>query len=688
MAKPKIIDQNSERSILQERLFLSKMNNPFLVNMLCSFQDKDYLYLVLQLFTGGDLRYHLTNYIYSFTETQLKFLMSHIVLGLQYIHSKGILHRDLKPENILFDDKGYAYITDFGIAWSNDEDHEGDNSGTPGYMAPETLFGLSQDYCVDFYSLGVIGYEIIMGKTPYDGNSRHEIKKQMHEKNVYIDYDDVENFSEICVEFINGLLTKNPGKRLGAESGVSEIKDNIFFRGINWELIFQHKYLSPIVDIINFSKIREGEAEELFDIDYCKRKESVNQTTIERYDQIKNGRYYSKYFRNYSFLCVDNILKELPMKKKVKVVKRVPVNNPNNMDNKNNNNNNNNNIINNNKMLRRSQSIDNNNRIFFPNINSPNNNQIYNNNEQQKVDDKYQGKKMVKNASLTDLKKYRDKLALKLPYIKNKFLKYNKDREKKIKNFYENKLGKCKNILKKLHSNYLAKAKELNKQYKNNNEKKYKIYHINKDPPQKIQESPNLNYNNQMIPNNNLNCYNCHNCHNCNHCNHCNCNSICSYSSCSCNCNYSCNLNCNNINPYDMDFYLKMNRNRDNFFAKYNDSDDDDDRDLYEQNLIERCRLIPREIMRNRIRYITEGRIGPDVEIVVTSTDEEEEEEEEIEIEEPPPPQNQIIEKQIPEIRIQKIKYKPKIRVITITKTFTKTIYKTKRKNSRKRDKS
>ena len=272
MAKPKIIDQNSERNILQERLFLSKMNNPFLVNMLCSFQDKDYLYLVLQLFTGGDLRYHLSNYIYSFTETQLKFLLSNIILGIQYIHSKGILHRDLKPENILFDDKGYAYITDFGIAWSSLEDHEGDNSGTPGYMAPETLFGFKQDYCVDFYSLGVIGYEIIMGRTPYDGNSRHEIRKQMKEKNVYIDYDEAENYSDICIDFINGLLGKDPGKRLGAESGISQIKGNIFFRGLNWELIYQHKYISPIYDIIKFAKTREGEVDELFDMDYCKKK--------------------------------------------------------------------------------------------------------------------------------------------------------------------------------------------------------------------------------------------------------------------------------------------------------------------------------------------------------------------------------------------------------------------------------
>ena len=132
--KLKIIDNKSEKIIFREKTILSKINNRFLVNMFCSFQDKDYLYIILQLFSGGDLRYHLINYNYSFTETQIKFLFSNIILGLEYIHSQGIIHRDLKPENILFDKKGYAYITDFGIAICKDEEKDRNKAGTLGYM--------------------------------------------------------------------------------------------------------------------------------------------------------------------------------------------------------------------------------------------------------------------------------------------------------------------------------------------------------------------------------------------------------------------------------------------------------------------------------------------------------------------------------------------------------------------------
>ena len=440
MTKVKIIDDNSERNILQERLFLSKMNNPFLVKMLCSFQDKDNLYLVLQLFTGGDLRYHLTNYIYSFTETQLKFLLSNIILALQYIHSKGIIHRDLKPENILFDNKGYAYITDFGIAWSNDEEHKGDNSGTPSYMAPETLYGLNQDYCVDFYSLGVIGYEIIKGRTPYEGNSRHEIKKQMDEKNAYIS--ESENYSEICIDFINGLLIKNSDKRLGAESGISELKDDIFFRGLNWELIYLHKYLSPIFDIIKFSKVRQGEIEELFDVEYCSKKEYINKTTLERYEKIKNGQNYSQYFRKYSFLYIDNILRIMPKKKRIKIIRRVPVNQ-------------NNNNLNNIKYLKKSKSI-NNNYIAYPDIYGLNKRKILLKNEGKK--DSEEKHKNIKKSSSSIILKGKDNIkSLKLPYINNN-IKKNDEKTERIKDYYENKLKRYKSLLKKLQINCLNKA--------------------------------------------------------------------------------------------------------------------------------------------------------------------------------------------------------------------------------------
>ena len=707
MNKVKIIDENSERNILQERLFLSKMYNPFIVNMLCSFQDKDNIYLVLQLFTGGDLRYHLTNYIYSFTETQLKFLFSNIILALQYIHSKGIIHRDLKPENILFDDKGYAYITDFGIAWSINEDHEGDNSGTPGYMAPEALFGRKQNFCVDFYSLGVIGYEIIMGKTPYEGNSRQGIQDQMQEKNVYVDINDIKNYSNICVDFINGLLSKNPKKRLGNKSGISEIKSHSFFRGLNWELIYLHKYLSPIYDIITFSKVREGETEELFDVEYCGKKENIGNTTLERYDNIKNGKYYSKYFMNYSFLCVDNILNILPKKKIIKIIRKEPVNDKNNVQ-----------LINNNN-LRRSQSINN---IIYPNINDINRNYNYKKISPKKINDK---KKYLSRSAYKKEKarKYYQHLKLQLPYIKNKILKENAKREKKIKGYYENKLLKYKSVLKILHHNYIKKARELKDKYKVNKVKGFKILYEknqqNLSPQpinfQEIQNNlKNIRYNNYdafnnqnslIIPNNNnpylLNNNNYNN-YGFNSNNNCNCGFNYCY-------NNGQNINCNSCNcNFDMNKFLdKVSMKKDNFFMNFNKNNSKNDyynkedsseqtfyipmngnyqRSLYDQNLIERQKMIPQQIIRNKIRYITQSRNGDYVEVIESSTDEKDEEEEEYEVR----PKHYRYNRYDETSENQKIKYKPKKDYESETRYYTKIIkvHKQRRKTKKEKENS
>ena len=690
MIKTKIIDQNSERNILQERLFLSKMNNPFLVNMLCSFQDKDYLYLVLQLFTGGDLRYHLTNYIYPFTETQLKFLFSNIILALQYIHSKGVLHRDLKPENILFDNEGYAYVTDFGIACSMDEDNEGDNSGTPAYMAPESLYGLKQDYCVDFYSLGIIGYEIMMGKTPYEGNSRHEIKKQMLQRTEYIT--EADNYSEICIDFINGLINKSPSKRIGAGSGISELKDNIFFKGLNWELIYQHKYLSPLYDIIKFSMIRAGEVEELFDVDYCAKKESIDDSTFERYEKIRNGKYYSKYFKKYSIICVDNILSILPKTQKVQIINRVPLNQQYNM---NYNNINNNGQLNNaqRRFLNRSQSIGN---MAYPNVydmiyrkHSLKNE--YNKNYDYDVRHRHRKYKYV---SRSQIKNDNEKVHLKLPFIKNNNIK--NEREKKIKYYYENKLLKYKSVLKKLQSYYLDKLKEKEKEKKEiRNKEKYKMHLYNNN----IERQPIINPN-----------FPCQ----------------CQYNNCglnycgNCIANHNNNNNNNQLSQINFKTYFdQIYKNRDNFFFKYNDEEDYNGdysyeysdnqmsqlephkyydspnmygpnfhhpnqffhRNLYEQNLKERNRIKDKEVYRNKLRYITEKSTLPpkyvEYEETVTDDDDDEDEEEEEEEEE----SIQEIRRPVKYIKVFKTRpYK--------TKTKTKSIKKSSKKNKRKEKES
>ena len=115
MSKAKIVDKKSIESILGEKKILSELHHPFIVNMVYSFQDFDYLYLVMEILSGGNLRYHLT-LRKKFNENQIKFLIGCIMTGLKYIHAQNILHRDIKPENLVFDSNGYLRITDFGIA--------------------------------------------------------------------------------------------------------------------------------------------------------------------------------------------------------------------------------------------------------------------------------------------------------------------------------------------------------------------------------------------------------------------------------------------------------------------------------------------------------------------------------------------------------------------------------------------
>ena len=317
MLKAKIIDQNSENSVMKERLYLSNMRSPFIVNMICSFQDNNNLYLGLELMKGGDLRYHLINHSQTFTETQLKFLAANLVLGLEYIHSKKIIHRDIKPENILFDNKGYAYITDFNISCKNEEiNNLYDISGTPAYMAPESIGQKHQDFTVDFYGLGIICYECIMGNRPYEGNSRHDVKKYLNENNVEIEKD--ERITDLCQSFINGLLKKNPADRLGANSDALELKENLFFKNINWDILKRKKYASPISEIISFAKSRNQLSDELFDPEFCNKIDEIDDNTKNRYSQIMAHENYPIYFRQYTYLSRDAV-RDIALKNRIVV---------------------------------------------------------------------------------------------------------------------------------------------------------------------------------------------------------------------------------------------------------------------------------------------------------------------------------------------------------------------------------
>ena len=178
MSKTKIIDKKSEKSIKSERELLSKIHHKFIINMQFAFQDNENLYLVSDLLTGGDLRYHICKYR-KFSEEQTRFFLACILLGLEYCHSNNVIHRDIKPENLVLDDKGYVHITDFGIAKIQQPNNYKETSGTPGYMSPEVICGKNHTIAVDYFALGVIGYEFMMGVRPYLGKSRKEIKEKM-----------------------------------------------------------------------------------------------------------------------------------------------------------------------------------------------------------------------------------------------------------------------------------------------------------------------------------------------------------------------------------------------------------------------------------------------------------------------------------------------------------------------------
>eukprot|EP01016_Furgasonia_blochmanni_P049903 TRINITY_DN7634_c0_g1_i3.p1 TRINITY_DN7634_c0_g1~~TRINITY_DN7634_c0_g1_i3.p1 ORF type:complete len:367 (-),score=49.55 TRINITY_DN7634_c0_g1_i3:613-1713(-) len=243
MGKAKIITKRSVNSVMNERELLSQLKHTFIVNMVCAFQDRENLYLIMDLLTGGDLRYHICRER-RFTEVQTKFFIACILVGLEYIHNRGILHRDIKPENIVLDSRGYLRITDFGIARIWRAENSEDTSGTPGYMAPEVMCKLNHGVAVDYFALGIIAYECMLGRRPYNGRSRKEIRDQILAKQVQVKkYEIPEGWSLEAADFINGLIQRKPMNRLGV-NGPEEVKAHPWFKGFPWQKLL-NKELDP-----------------------------------------------------------------------------------------------------------------------------------------------------------------------------------------------------------------------------------------------------------------------------------------------------------------------------------------------------------------------------------------------------------------------------------------------------------
>ncbi|PWA79519.1 cGMP-dependent kinase, Protein kinase [Artemisia annua] len=241
MRKDTIIKNNHVDYMKAERDILTKVVHPFVVQLRYSFQTKTKLYLILDFINGGHLFFHLYRQGI-FSEDQARVYTAEIVSAVSHLHQRGIVHRDLKPENILMDADGHVMLTDFGLAKEIDESSRSNSlCGTTEYMAPEILLAKGHNKNADWWSVGILLYEMLTGKPPYTHSNRKKLQEKIINEKVKL----LPRLSGEAHSLLKGLLQKDPSLRLGSgPRGGDEIKSHKWFKTINWKKL-ESRELQP-----------------------------------------------------------------------------------------------------------------------------------------------------------------------------------------------------------------------------------------------------------------------------------------------------------------------------------------------------------------------------------------------------------------------------------------------------------
>nr|KYP61454.1 Microtubule-associated serine/threonine-protein kinase 3 [Cajanus cajan] len=239
LKKADMIRKNAVESILAERDILITVRNPFVVRFFYSFTCRENLYLVMEYLNGGDL-YSLLRNLGCLDEEVARVYIAEVVLALEYLHSLRVVHRDLKPDNLLIAHDGHIKLTDFGLSKVGLINSTDDLSvGTPDYLAPEILLGTGHGYTADWWSVGVILFELLVGIPPFNAEHPQTIFDNI--LNRKIPWPAVpEEMSPEAHDLIDRLLTEDPNQRLGS-NGASEVKQHVFFKDINWDTLARQK---------------------------------------------------------------------------------------------------------------------------------------------------------------------------------------------------------------------------------------------------------------------------------------------------------------------------------------------------------------------------------------------------------------------------------------------------------------
>ncbi|KAL5537753.1 hypothetical protein UlMin_044666 [Ulmus minor] len=232
MRKDKIMEKNHAEYMKSERDILTKVDHPFIVQLRYSFQTKHRLYLVLDFINGGHLFFQLYHQGL-FREDLARLYAAEIVSAVSHLHASGVMHRDLKPENILLDPDGHVLLTDFGLAKQFDENTRSNSMcGTLEYMAPEIVRGQNHDKAADWWSVGILLYEMLTGKPPFTCGNRQKIQQKIIKDKIKLPA----FLSSEAHSLLRGLLQKDASKRLGSgPNGSEDIKHHKWFKTINWK---------------------------------------------------------------------------------------------------------------------------------------------------------------------------------------------------------------------------------------------------------------------------------------------------------------------------------------------------------------------------------------------------------------------------------------------------------------------
>ncbi|KAJ3007833.1 hypothetical protein HKX48_008911, partial [Thoreauomyces humboldtii] len=278
LSKAEMIKRNKIKRVLAEQEILATSNHPFIVTLYHSFQSEDHLYFIMEYCCGGEF-FHALQTLEGKTlrENDARFYAAEVIAAMEYLHLMGFIYRDLKPENILLHSTGHIMLTDFDLSkpspspadptivknstfsFQNSSSPAIDTKactanvransfvGTEEYIAPEVIRGLGHTSAVDWWTLGILIYEMLYGMTPFRGKDRNMTFCNIIGSEVqFPSYPPV---SPVCKSLIRKLLHKDENKRLGSRAGASDVKAHPLFKGLNWALL-RHEKKPPIVPVV------------------------------------------------------------------------------------------------------------------------------------------------------------------------------------------------------------------------------------------------------------------------------------------------------------------------------------------------------------------------------------------------------------------------------------------------------